>query len=94
MKALTLTQPWATLVILGVKRIETRGWATPYRGRIAIHAAKGWHRDDIEFAFDTEIERELGDFSPGRFGWLLRDHRPFPRPVPARGALGLREWPA
>lgn len=38
MKALTLTQPYATLVALGVKRIETRGWSTDYRGWLAIHA--------------------------------------------------------
>jgi hypothetical protein len=40
MKALTLTQPWATLVATGEKLVETRGWTTPYRGRLAIHAAK------------------------------------------------------
>lgn len=39
MKALTLTQPWATLVALGVKTIETRSWSTSYRGPLAIHAA-------------------------------------------------------
>lgn len=41
MKALTLTQPWATLIAYGRKRIETRSWSTSFRGRIAIHAAKG-----------------------------------------------------
>jgi hypothetical protein len=40
--ALTLTQPWATLVALGAKTIETRSWSTAYRGPIAIHAAKGF----------------------------------------------------
>lgn len=40
MKALTLTQPWASAVALGVKRIETRSWSTSYRGPLAIHAAK------------------------------------------------------
>lgn len=40
MKALTLTQPWATLVAIGAKRIETRGWSTLYQGPLAIHAAK------------------------------------------------------
>lgn len=38
--ALTLWQPWATLIQQEVKRIETRSWATNYRGPIAIHAAK------------------------------------------------------
>lgn len=42
MKALTLTQPWATLVAIGAKKIETRSWPTTYRGPIAIHAAKGF----------------------------------------------------
>lgn len=42
MKALTLTQPWATLVAIGAKRVETRSWSTNYRGSIAIHAAKGF----------------------------------------------------
>lgn len=41
MKALTLTQPWATLIALGAKRIETRSWSTAFHGQIAIHAAKG-----------------------------------------------------
>ncbi len=41
-KVLTLTQPWATLMALEVKRIETRSWGTPYRGPVAIHAAKSW----------------------------------------------------
>jgi len=42
MKALTLTQPWASLVALGLKRVETRSWSTAYRGALAIHAAKGF----------------------------------------------------
>ncbi len=39
-KALTLWQPWATLIALGTKTIETRGWSTLYRGPLVIHAAK------------------------------------------------------
>ena len=37
-KTLTLWQPWASLFAAGVKRHETRHWATPHRGPIAIHA--------------------------------------------------------
>lgn len=40
MKAITLHQPWASLVGLGIKTIETRSWCTKYRGPLAIHAAK------------------------------------------------------
>lgn len=39
-RALTLTQPWATLLALGAKQWETRNWKLAYRGPVAIHAAK------------------------------------------------------
>lgn len=41
MKGLTLSQPWATLVAVGAKKLETRNWRTSYRGPLAIHAGKG-----------------------------------------------------
>ncbi len=40
MKALTLWQPWASLVAMGEKQVETRCWTTKYRGELAIHSAK------------------------------------------------------
>jgi activating signal cointegrator 1 len=39
MKAITIWQPWASLKACDAKQFETRGWATRYRGPIAIHAA-------------------------------------------------------
>lgn len=48
MMALTLTQPWASLMAIGAKRVETRSWQTKRRGLLAIHAAKGWTADDRE----------------------------------------------
>jgi len=42
MNAISLTQPWAQLVVLGAKRAETRSWPTTYRGEVAIHASKGF----------------------------------------------------
>jgi len=38
MKALTIHQPYASLLACGAKKYETRSWATNYRGPIAIHA--------------------------------------------------------
>jgi hypothetical protein len=61
-KALSLTQPWATLVALEAKRIETRGWSTSYRGPLAIAAAK---------AFPVDC-RDLCDEEP--FRSVLRAH--------------------
>lgn len=40
MKALTLIQPWASLIASGFKRYETRSWGTGYRGLLAIHAGR------------------------------------------------------
>ncbi|MDT7040862.1 ASCH domain-containing protein [Candidatus Nitronereus thalassa] len=40
MKALTVHQPWAQLLALGVKQFETRSWYTHFRGPLAIHASK------------------------------------------------------
>ena len=40
MKALTLCQPYATLVALGYKTFETRGYDTRYRGPLLIHAGR------------------------------------------------------
>lgn len=60
MKALTLTQPWASLMALQKKRIETRGWSTGYRGDLVIHAAKGfpkWAKETCE----EEVFREALD---------------------------------
>lgn len=40
MKTLTIKQPWASLIALGEKKIETRSWRTKYRGPLLIHAGK------------------------------------------------------
>lgn len=39
MKAITLWQPWASLIAAGLKTIETRPWRTSYRGPLIIHAS-------------------------------------------------------
>ena len=48
MKALSLQQPWATLMAIGAKRIETRAWPMRYRGPLAIHASARWNTDVLE----------------------------------------------
>jgi hypothetical protein len=42
MKCLSLHQPWASLIVRGAKRYDTRRWSTTYRGRLGIHAARHW----------------------------------------------------
>ncbi len=39
MKVLSLTEPYATLIKEGKKKIETRCWKTSYRGELYIHAS-------------------------------------------------------
>ena len=40
MKAITVWQPWATLLATGKKKCETRSWKTNYRGEVLIHAGR------------------------------------------------------
>ena len=77
MKALSITQPWASLIAQGAKRIETRNWSTTYRGPLAIHASKGlptWVADVVRDnpAFTSALGdlfdphgRTLGDLPRG-----------------------------
>ena len=48
MKALSIRQPWAWLIVNGYKDIENRTWGPTYRGRILIHAGKA--RQTTDFA--------------------------------------------
>lgn len=176
MKFLTIRQPWASLIAVGAKSIETRPFGTAYRGPLAIHAGKarptimslpgwtdmsrstaegpgltwldlaGWRvvpmplgavvavcdlvdvvpiverewladgfigtREDVaavlpadhpfapglhlwfggQYDGDSSGQLLFGDFTPGRYAWLLDNVRPID-PVPMKGAQGLRDVP-
>lgn len=67
MKAITLYQPWATLVAIGEKRIETRSWSTKYRGPLAIHVSKNKKIDDLmcwKEPFASALEGTLVHIGP------------------------------
>jgi hypothetical protein len=147
---LSLSPPYGTLVALRLKKIETRGWQTRYRGPLLIHqtAAPGpkgtpeaalWDlclsepfrtalpraspsrlpRGKIVALVElvdcvptagprseqgtgpkyadwvhelSEAERAFGDYSAGRWAWLLDNVRPLPEPIAARGMPGLWSW--
>ena len=155
-KAISLWQPWASLVVCGAKKIETRSWSTNIRGTVAIHAAKrhpdwfkrdtygctkledalvslwgswGWNQYDelprgcilgtveiievypivsqtniegrpFEAAFyDDDVrvsvtgnELLFGDYTPGRFAWILENPVMFDKPIPAKGQQGFWNW--
>jgi hypothetical protein len=44
LKALTIRQPWASLIIAGIKDVENRTWSTGYRGELVIHAGRSVDR--------------------------------------------------
>lgn len=49
MRVISLWQPWATLLVTGLKTIETRSWSTKTDDRICIHASVKRSREQIEF---------------------------------------------
>ncbi|GIO84556.1 hypothetical protein J25TS5_14880 [Paenibacillus faecis] len=68
MKAITILQPYATLIALGEKGFETRGWATKHRGPLTIHAGK-------KFDYDAWIKPEIYD-AVRKHGILLPEDFP------------------
>lgn len=47
-RVISLWQPWAFLVVIGAKKIETRGWDTKARGQILIHASQRFRQDQFD----------------------------------------------
>ena len=61
--AITLHQPWASLIALGLKTVETRSWPAPARlvgQRIAVHAGKRLVRRPGD-AIERELRARWGD---------------------------------
>ncbi len=68
MKCISLWQPWASLLVLGSKQVETRSWSTGYRGPLLIHASKRKNIGELvqllcdwEFIHFQEALRPLGN---------------------------------
>ena len=59
MKALALVQPWATLVVSGAKKFETRSWRTDFKGVLLIHASKGMPKWARELCFKEPYRSAL-----------------------------------
>lgn len=76
MKTISLWEPWATLVAIKAKRIETRGWFTNYIGPIAVHSAKRWTRAQERLCFTPPFFEVLS-----KAGYLdsTRKRATFPR---------------
>ncbi len=59
MKALSIRQPWAWLIVHGGKDIENRSWHTKFRGRFLVHAANGMTSNEFTMALLYCSERGL-----------------------------------
>jgi hypothetical protein len=155
MKALSLLQPWASLIAFGEKKIETRSWKTSYRGELYIHSSAKFPLDcrDIcrSYPFWQALEKRqinigttsrgltidlptgviiakcnlidckriisfenkhtfggvatledgsevradetfYGDYTPGRYAWILEDIEKLQNPIPAKGKLSIWEF--
>ncbi len=53
--AISVYQPWADLIVRGIKDIENRSWPTRFRGRILIHAGNKIDGDNVK-----KYRRDLG----------------------------------
>jgi hypothetical protein len=151
LKGISLWQPWASLIAVGAKRIETRSWQIGYRGLLAIHATKTFEFSGSATYYDPQVgplmrealaplypdysklplgaivavaqlvdcmptrnvcphlnaklatygwnqggyyaipqaDFAFGDYSPGRWAWLLENVQRLPKPIPRSGARGL-----
>ncbi|ANP62349.1 TPA: ASCH domain-containing protein [Pseudomonas aeruginosa] len=59
MKALSIRQPWAWLIVHGFKPVENRDWPTRFRGPFLVHASKGMTRDEYEDARDLAEQQGI-----------------------------------
>jgi len=99
-KAISIKQPWANLIVHGKKNIETRVWATSYRGRILLVSSKSPNIEPAGYALavaDLVDCRPMEKFDEdaaqcsvyaGAFSWILRNIQAI-EPVSVKGRLGL-----
>jgi activating signal cointegrator 1 len=62
-------QPWASLIVMGVKTIETRRWPTSHRGPLLIHASQ--RKAGAIFATEPPIARHIPHFNKLPFGAIV-----------------------
>lgn len=102
-KVLSVRQPWASLIVEGVKDVENRGWSTKYRGRLYIHAGSGYDKDGevhdrvnatrgaiIGYVELMDCRRDVDSewAEEGQWHWQLGNPVAID-PIPMRGKLAL-----
>ena len=85
MKALSLWQPWASLMALGLKKVETRSWYISHRGPLIIASCAKW---DQEVLCSLDLARKPPVLS-GDFEWRMMLEAMHRRGVATLGELPL-----
>lgn len=70
--ALSVRQPWADLIVNGIKDIENRAWPTDFRGRLLIHAAMTVEWEDVQEVYELLGLAAPEDYQPvagALLGW-------------------------
>lgn len=100
MKAISVKQPWVNMIARGKKTIETRTWATSYRGPLLIVSSKVPNIPPAGYAVAVaeliecrpmrpdDKDAACCEWYPGAVAWVLDKVRPI-EPVPVKGMLGL-----
>ncbi len=81
MKALSIRQPWAWLIVNGYKDIENRSWNTKFRGPVLIHASS--RRPTCA---EVQAAREILDKT---HGWAAARLMPSPEYFELGGFVGI-----
>jgi len=102
MKALSIKEPWATMILEGKKTIETRTWKTKHRGKILLCASKNPKSEISGKAFaiaelvdciEMKISHEEDaccEVYPRANSWILKNIEII-NPFEVKGNLGLFE---
>ena len=104
MKAISIKQPWATLILRGQKTLEARSWRTKFRGDVFVCSSATPKFNDLPrgqalcvveilhcrpFAPEDSADAHC-DFAEGLFVWELGNVRKI-KPFPVKGRLGFFE---
>lgn len=101
MKALSIKEPWAGMILAGLKHIETRTWSTNYRGDLLLCASKKPKDTLSGYAFAivelhncrkmsiTDEKLACCHIYDNAYSWDLRNIRPLKKLVPVKGRLGI-----
>lgn len=104
MKAISIKQPWANLILSGEKTIETRTWATDYRGELLLVSSlkPDIHPAGMAICVVDLVECRPMVFAdeeaarcamyPNAYSWVLKNLRPIVW-FPVRGQLKIYDVP-